>query len=90
MPEYDYRCEFCESIFTEMHKVNEFPESIKCYFCGGKAPKIISFQGALHTDHPTWLDDSVRGALQGEEEKPIETRGEYNKYLADNGIVPKG
>lgn len=90
MPEYDFKCEDCGTIFTELHKIKEAPDEMRCGFCKGNAPRIISFQGGLKTDHPNWLDDSVRGALQGEEEKPIETRGEYNKYLRDNGIVARG
>lgn len=90
MPEYDFKCSKCDAVFTEIHKIDECPKSIKCFFCGGEAPKIILFRGGLQTDHPAWINDHLRSVLQKEGEKPIETRGEHDAYLKKNNIVQRG
>lgn len=90
MPEYDFQCKKCGTVFTEEYKVDECPGSIKCFFCGDVARKIISFNGGLKTDHPTWINDHLRSVLQKDSEKPIETRKEHDDYLKRNGIIQRG
>ena len=63
---------------------------IRCRFCDGIAKKIISKNGAVHTDGDVkWLKSATL-VLQPDGERPIETRGQYNRYLKDNGLVCKG
>lgn len=87
MPEYDFRCEFCESIFTEMHKIDDAPDNIKCYFCGGNAPRIISFKGGLQTDHPKWIDNNLRNSIQTENEPPIESRKDLRRVVKQKDLI---
>ena len=41
MPTYDYKCNDCEHIFEEFHKITEDPE-IFCPKCGAKSRRLIS------------------------------------------------
>jgi hypothetical protein len=54
------------------------------------AGRIVSFQGGLETETAAWIDDNLRGALQGDGERPIETRSQYKTYLKEKGIVERG
>lgn len=40
MPNYDYKCEKCENIQEEYHKMSESPK-IKCKKCGSKNMKKV-------------------------------------------------
>lgn len=90
MPLYDFRCMECGWIQEDYALMNDSDPRAECRACGGMCEKIISFQGGFKTDHPAWLNNQVRAALQGEGEKPIETRKEHDQYLKDNGIVQLG
>jgi len=90
MPLYDFQCQVCEWVQEEYASMEEELPTVTCCCCGNVAVKIISFNGGLKTDHPAWLDHNVRAALQGDGEKPIETRKEHDAYLKDNGIVQVG
>jgi len=93
MPIYEYKCKRCRRVTEKFYPVNQSPERVKCA-CGKMAKKIIS-RGAIKCDSINdvkWLP-SAREALQPDCElrtKPIETRGQYNKYLKDNNLVCKG
>jgi len=77
-----------------MYHVAECPEKIKCS-CGKTAKKILSRNGAVHCDGGAdvkWLE-SARQVLQPDREirtNPIETRGQYKKYLKDHNLACVG
>jgi putative FmdB family regulatory protein len=39
---YEYKCNKCDLIFTEMRKIADREKPIECYSCGGKGKVIIS------------------------------------------------
>lgn len=42
MPVYEYLCEPCEFYFTELKKVSEYNQPVRCPRCNSQADKIIS------------------------------------------------
>ena len=89
MPLYDFECLKCEHIDERFFRIESCPKVAICSQCGFASMKIIVLgHGGFHSDTPKWIDDGVRGALQGDDEKPIETRGEYNKALKDKNVEP--
>lgn len=86
MPTYEYRCETCTKEFEIVCPISAHLSRTRCPNCGGEAYQFFS-RVATHDDHPVWLDNNVRDQLQGENEKPIETRSEYIRYCRDRGIV---
>ncbi len=96
MPLYDFQCKSCGAVTEQAFGLNSCPNAIKCPYCGWAAPKKISIgHGGIQTEHPVWLDDHVRGALQDDDEvaagrqKRIENRTDYNRHLKEHGIVEK-
>ena len=90
MPIYEYKCKRCRRVTEKFYTVNQSPERVKCA-CGKMAKKILS-RGAIRCDSindVSWLP-SARMVLQPDGERPIETRGQYNRYLKDNNLVCKG
>ena len=87
MPEYDFECEFCSSIFTEMHKISDAPDTIRCYFCGATARRIINFKGGLQTENATWIDHNLRNSIQSENEPPIETRSDLKRVVKQKDLI---
>lgn len=94
MPLYDYKCPVCGEITELFSKIRDMLDIIDCPACGDIAWRIISVgHGGIQGDEPVWLDDSVRGALQDEDEvrlgrEPrIETRSDYKRHLRDRGIA---
>ena len=101
MPIYDYQCQQCGKQYDCFCSIKEYVDGYtpECPDCGSADSKrvIVIGHGGIHCDDGVnipWLNDHVRGALQDEDEvkagreKPIETRGEYKKYLKDNHIAP--
>jgi len=89
MPLYDYECEDCGIEIEEVFKMDEKPTSIECGGCHSTMyPVMVEGHGGIQTDKPKWIDDSVRGALQGDDEKPIETRTDYNRALKEKNVEP--
>lgn len=89
MPTYEYECIDCGNSEEMICSVNSFPDSIRCHVCGAIAQKVINFGGSILSDTPAWIDQTVRNQIQGDNEKPIETRAEYKKYLREHNIVEK-
>lgn len=89
MPIYEYKCKDpnCSWEMERVCSISEHREHIECPICGGISQQMIGPQ-AVHSDNPKWLDDNVRAQIQGDDNaKPIETRGEYERYCKANGIV---
>lgn len=89
MPTYEYACPRCGTQFAEFKKINN-RNTAQCPKCCHNAVNRLVSKVSIQSDQPVWLDDSVRGALQDPSERPIETRGEYNRYLEKNDVVPCG
>ena len=88
MPIYEYKCKKCRRVTEKWFKINEIQDRIKCV-CGKTAKKVIS-HGAIKTDGDVkWLE-SARMTLQPDYERPLTTRGEYNKYLKNKGLESIG
>ena len=89
MPIYEFHCDNCKTITSRIFSIKDRPNKVKCE-CGKKAKLIIS-RSAIQADSLNdvkWLPSAIK-TLQPDGEKPITTRGEYNKYLKRNGIVAK-
>lgn len=88
MPIYEYKCKRCRRLTERMAPVSDIPERIKCA-CGKMAKRQLSQFAGLTDGDVTWIPSAAR-VLQPDGERPIETRGQYKKYLRDNQIVCKG
>lgn len=93
MPLYTYHCDDCGETYDRVFKIEGFPKSVKCPQCGNYAKKVIVHgHGGLQCDSAIdipWFESAVDN-LQPDHERRIETRGEYKKYLKDNGMVASG
>lgn len=88
MPTYEYYCEECGSHFEIVCKLAEFSHLANCSACNSeKSGKLLLSKGFTHGDCPSWLDQSVRDAIQGDNEPPVETRKQYAQYLKEKNIV---
>jgi putative FmdB family regulatory protein len=86
VPLYEFQCRDCGSIKERVFRLAALPQEITCEECGGTARQNIGC--AILRDEPTWLP-STRKVLQDDNEKPIESRSEYKKYLKTNNIVER-
>jgi len=93
MPLYSFECTNCTNAQEEFYKIADCPTKIKCRKCGEWAIKVIAIgHGGLQCDSMTdvpWLESAVMN-LQPDGERPVETRGQYNRYLKDHGIIASG
>ena len=90
MPIYEYYCRNCKKTFEEFHKITRIPKRARCQ-CGLLAKRVLS-PGAIMCDSETdvkWLASACQ-VLQPDGEKPIETRGEYRRYLKEHNLECKG
>ena len=88
-PIYEYECtnENCGTI-DELIEINYNSSKFKkCSECGGRSKRIIS-AGAIHTDTPTWIDNDLRGSIQGDDERPIVNRKDLAEVVAKKKIEP--
>ena len=92
MPIYTFECQSCKKEIDQWHKVTRIPTRVRCQ-CGRMAKRVLSMSGAIQTDGDVkWLP-SARQVLQPDYEiraRPIETRGQYKKYLKEHGLICKG
>lgn len=90
MPVYEFECLECGKITEKVFKIDDCPQRIECE-CGKTASKIIS-RSRIQCDSiydVSWLPSALL-TLQPDGERPIETRGEYNRYLKKKGIIASG
>lgn len=86
MPLYEFQCRSCNALNERIFSVANLPEEIPCE-CGGVEKQNVGC--AILRDEPTWLP-SARKTLQGDNEKPLESRSEYKQYLKKHGIEERG
>ena len=93
MPLYDFECVTCSTRQEKVFKADDCPQSIPCDQCNGKAAKILVLgHGGIQCDSAIdipWFESAVDN-LQPDGERRVETRGEYKKYLKDNGMIASG
>ena len=89
MPLYDYECSGCEYKHEVMLKVADLADRMECPLCSSTMDRIlVGGHGGFQSECPSWIDDTVRGALQGDGEAPISTRTDYNRALKEKNIEP--
>jgi len=99
MPLYDFECIECNHVQEKIYKTDDCPDMIPCSNCKviseinghniSIAKKIIAHgHGGIQTDNPSWINDEVRGSLQDESERPIETRKDLDAALKRRGAEP--
>lgn len=93
---YTYECRV-HGEFDEAMSARHMRGDMPCPECGRKSPKVIVLgHGGVHMDNASWINDELRGCLQPQAaietgvEKPIETRGELNRYLKRKNITAIG
>lgn len=89
MPTYEYQCVVCGEVNEAIFPISKIPEGIECFSCGGHSNRILS-KCATHCDTADWIDDGLRGCLQKDGEKPIETKSELKAYCKAKDIVQTG
>ena len=93
MPLYEFSCVDCAQVKDEVYKIADCPAKIKCEKCGGWMVKVISIgHGGLQCDSAVdvpWLSSASK-VLQPDHERPLETRGEYKRYLKERNIIASG
>jgi len=93
MPLYEYQCDKCGCRQDRFCSINERHNHLKCVACTGDAQLIITNgHGGIKCDSINdvkWMPSALK-VLQPDHEKPIESRGEYNRYLRDKQLVCKG
>lgn len=93
MPLYQYECSFCKSVVERFHKASRIPKRTRCK-CGRAAKRVIAV-GGIQCDSINdvkWLE-SARASLQTDHEmrtRPIESRGQYKRWLKEHGLVCRG
>jgi len=86
---YDYECQECGNIDERFFRMSNIPKKTRCSLCGSPAIRIfLPGHGGIQTDTPTWIDESVRGALEGDNERPIRTRKDLAQKLKEIGAEP--
>lgn len=84
---YDYVCPECSRKTERVCTVEERVTPFRCVNCSTEMVRVPSFGGGLQTEHPAWLDDNVRGAIQDPSQPKITTRTEHDSYCKKQGIA---
>ena len=91
MPLYEYECKKCKTVQERFYHIEDRRAHVRCNECGGKAVRILSI-GSVQCDSVgdiNWMPSALK-VLQRDHEKPIETRGEYRRYLKENKLIATG
>jgi putative FmdB family regulatory protein len=89
MPTYEYECCVCGELNEGIFPMSNIPEGIECFSCGGHSKRVLS-KCAAHCDSAPWIDDGLRGCLQRDGEKPVETKSDLKAYCKANDIIQTG
>ena len=87
MPIYEYECR-CGQKIEVFHKPNRIPKRQRCK-CGMTAKRVLSANGAVHTDGDIKWMGSAKQNLPNSA-KHIETRGEWKRYLKQQHLTCVG
>lgn len=95
MPLYQFKCDTCghdEEMILSVADISSYQGT--CSECrNGRLIKQLTAPGGLILDTPTWLDQSVRDAVQDPSEqrqRPIETRKDLDTWTKNKGMVAVG
>lgn len=84
----DFECRICGHRFEKDIDISVDVGLMECPKCTEKnILRIISFNTGHRAD-PTWLESACE-VLQADDEKPIESRSEFDKYLKKHDIVQR-
>jgi len=89
MPIYEFDCE-CGNSQDELFKMADCPKDIVCSKCGGKAVKVIS-RFKIQCDginDVSWLPSALENLPDSD--RPIESRGDYKRFLKEKGLTATG
>lgn len=87
MPTYEYECTRCGYEFEVICPVKDYAVTLTCPSCEMNTAKLLISKGFTHGDQPSWINQDLRDSIQGDGEKPLETRKEYNDYLKEKNIA---
>lgn len=93
IPLYNFECPSGHT-HERFFKIADKPDTILCH-CGFVARQVMAI-GGVEDDHPVWLNDQVREALQDSDrlraklDRPIETRGEWERRKRWLGVECRG
>jgi putative FmdB family regulatory protein len=86
MPVYEFSCQDCGTI-ERFYKIADKPEEIICT-CGKTAKSILSLPAVFCDADCSWVGAAARHHRKEQrypkKYKPIETRGEYKQWRAEN------
>lgn len=82
----DFECFDCRYIFEELLEDSD-TDTMRCPKCHGEAKRIIT-SNTGHRADPIWLESACE-VLQADDERPIESRSEFDKYLKKHDIVQR-
>lgn len=91
MPIYEYQCGNCGTVIEKFSKVSDALKKYVVCNCGKRAFRILS-RGSIKCDSindVNWLPSACQ-VLQPDGERPLQTRGEYDRYLKDHNLVCRG
>ena len=87
---FDFECTECNHRFEAVVR-DASVAKVDCKKCGKVAEKIPTF-GGIQCDSAVdvkWLGSACKTLLP-DGHKPIESRGEYKRYLKDHNIMERG
>lgn len=85
---YVYECQSCGHMQERVYHVDEYPMVVECQNCGATARKIITAPAIQCDAAPSWLASACQTLLP-DDHRPIETRGDYKRYLKENHVVER-
>jgi len=89
MPIYDFECPCCGKKEERFLKIDRLGQFIECSKCGTGMDRIfIPGHGGIQTDTPNWINNELRGSIQGDDEKPIVTRKDLARVTKEKKIEP--
>jgi len=83
MPLYEFKCEVCNRITTDLRDVEERNDTGICKACGGTTKHIVS-RCNLITDTNFGWTGKVDARLG---DRPIDGRADWKKRLAEQGLI---
>lgn len=84
----DFECRICGYIFENTFDESTAIDLMECPKCGKMEVFRIITSNTGHRADPLWLESACE-VLQADDEKPIESRSEFDRYLKEHNIEPR-